>query len=401
MAHGGTNWGFWSGGAVGENDTFSGIITSYDYAAPIAEGGGTGQPGYGGPDRWAAVAEALRAGGARPADGPLPSPPVRAYGRVALDRRVALRALLPDLADGQRIWADLLGPMESFNQSRGFIAYAARVPASALAAGADLVLGGAVHDVGRVLLDGTLVASLRRNDGPPAVRLPAWSARAGASPPATVELMIIVAGLGRANQGWLFDVKGLPSPDVHLGGVAVTGWTVHRLPFDYGKVAGLRLPVADGPPADPALLGPVVMQGVLSVPEADATAGVGGAPPDTYLAFDGPTHGVAFVNGHALGYYWPVAGPCTTLYVPGVWLTGGDNVVTLVELSSAGAGAVASVATPDFSGPKAAPPSLADRVAEDGGLVGAAPPRPPVAAMLGDGVARWPGAGGTPVGAAA
>jgi hypothetical protein len=41
MAHGGTNWGF-TNGANGGGTSFQPVITSYDYSAPLAEGGGHG-----------------------------------------------------------------------------------------------------------------------------------------------------------------------------------------------------------------------------------------------------------------------------------------------------------------------------------------------------------------------
>ena len=47
MAHGGTNFGFWTG-ATGSQF----IITSYDYDCPISERGCTGQPGIGGKNKF-------------------------------------------------------------------------------------------------------------------------------------------------------------------------------------------------------------------------------------------------------------------------------------------------------------------------------------------------------------
>ena len=37
MAHGGTNFGFWSGANGDEGTSYSGHITSYDYDCPISE----------------------------------------------------------------------------------------------------------------------------------------------------------------------------------------------------------------------------------------------------------------------------------------------------------------------------------------------------------------------------
>ena len=42
--------------------------------------------------------------------------------------------------------------------------------------------------------------------------------------------------------------------------------------------------------------------------------------------------GVAFVNGHNLGRYWPLIGPQLTLYVPAPYLKKGKNSLILVEL---------------------------------------------------------------------
>ena len=62
MAAGGSNFGFSAGGATNtDDDSFSAIIQSYDYAAPVSEGGSTDrQPGYGGPPRASAVRAVLQ-----------------------------------------------------------------------------------------------------------------------------------------------------------------------------------------------------------------------------------------------------------------------------------------------------------------------------------------------------
>lgn len=41
---------------------------------------------------------------------------------------------------------------------------------------------------------------------------------------------------------------------------------------------------------------------------------------DTYLNPVNLTKGLAYINGHCLGRYWPGVGPQITLYTPGVWL---------------------------------------------------------------------------------
>ena len=60
MAHGGTNWGFWNG-ANGGGTSFQPVITSYDYSALLAEGGGHGASGL-----QLCVATSVTASGLRP-----------------------------------------------------------------------------------------------------------------------------------------------------------------------------------------------------------------------------------------------------------------------------------------------------------------------------------------------
>ena len=84
----------------------------------------------------------------------------------------------------------------------------------------------------QVLLDGTAVGRLSRN-GPVNLTLDAGSAlrwRSGeeaagsyavASAAASVTLEVIVEAVGRSNQGWRFDTKGLLSPDVQWNGATI------------------------------------------------------------------------------------------------------------------------------------------------------------------------------------
>ena len=53
---------------------------------------------------------------------------------------------------------------------------------------------------------------------------------------------------------------------------------------------------------------------------------------DTYLNTANWGKGVAFVNDHNLGRYWPLIGPQLTLYVPAPYLKEGKNTLVLVEL---------------------------------------------------------------------
>lgn len=52
---------------------------------------------------------------------------------------------------------------------------------------------------------------------------------------------------------------------------------------------------------------------------------------DSFLNTDGWGKGVAYVNGHNLGRYWPIVGPQMTLYVPAEFLIDGKNSLVLLE----------------------------------------------------------------------
>ena len=70
------------------------------------------------------------------------------------------------------------------------------------------------------MLDGVAVGRLSRN-GPANLTLDATSAltKGGSYAAASVALEIVVEAVGRSNQGWRFDTKGLSSPDVRWNGM--------------------------------------------------------------------------------------------------------------------------------------------------------------------------------------
>lgn len=70
--------------------------------------------------------------------------------------------------------------------------------------------------------------------------------------------------------------------------------------------------------------GPVFLRGRFTIHEQQ--------PLDTFLDTTGWGKGVAFVNGHNLGRYWPLVGPQITLYVPAPYLRTGENELIILEL---------------------------------------------------------------------
>jgi beta-galactosidase len=81
---------------------------------------------------------------------------------------------------------------------------------------------------------------------------------------------------------------------------------------------------------------PNIYSGTFSVTDA--------VPSDTFLLPSTVSNGywqkgVAYVNEHNLGRYWPVMGPQVTLYTPGPWLKPSTtNSLTMVELRSSPCG---------------------------------------------------------------
>lgn len=69
--------------------------------------------------------------------------------------------------------------------------------------------------------------------------------------------------------------------------------------------------------------GPQILKGSFNIEEE---------PLDTYLNTANWGKGVAFINDHNLGRYWPSEGPQVTLYVPAQYLRKGLNTIIFVEL---------------------------------------------------------------------
>jgi len=314
---GGSN--FWPGGSTNsDDDSFSAIIQSYDYAAPISEGGSADrQPGYGGPPRASAVRAVLEkfaAAATSPsrllhsglrAPAPVPAmpadPPVASYGRVELSQRATLLSALPQLASSPRggalpVSAAAPLPMELFGQNRGFIAYSAAVPRASLAkpGGSRFEVGGGgcVHDLGTVLVDGVSAGTLDRGkgvgDGGSRLRLrevvvptTTENGESTSSSSSFAELSIIVGMTGRSNQGTFFDTKGL-NGSVLIDGEELKGeWKVWPLPLDDpAKLESVDLALAASSPfsaPSSSLLtveesGPLLLRGSFEVSAEQARA---------------------------------------------------------------------------------------------------------------------------------
>jgi hypothetical protein len=328
MAHGGTNFGFWSG-ANGDQtsegkSSFSPDITSYDYSSPISEAGDH-NVGSDGKDLFAAVSSAIAA-----KFGPGPAEPAptkrRQFGAIALTESALLLENVDALAGrAPFVVADggKLPSMEALQQWHGLVLYSN----SDIANSGDSGSGGAsssgggtafgetdlafssltLHDRVQVFVDGVEAGSAYRPQCPQTVRAPAGSS-----------MQLLVENMGRINFGQgMYDHKGLLTAPPVAG-----NWSAHCLPLVPAQVQALPFGSSPSSNASNAGGGPVFWRGRLAV------SGVA----DTWLDTKGFSKGYAWINGHALGRFWETAGPQHTLFVPAPYLVEGVNELIVLDL---------------------------------------------------------------------
>jgi beta-galactosidase len=343
MAHGGTNWGFQAGAnAAADGSGYAPVITSYDYSAPLAEGGGHGWAVDG--DKFAAFRTVLAYWNPEPVPDEPPAPAVAAYGAVALTHAAplwrnqdALVAPFPDNAGVQS--------MEWYNISSGWALYTG-TGAPSLSGPGDKYLALASN--------ADLAATFGTNSGSLATSPAGFIARGGGVAPNPVQG--VFAGNGAypdvllENQGRIGYGHGMQGDAKTWGGMTLGGFGVGVGQRVYGLGSldvstgwPSRLPwapIGAGPAMTPLM--PTFFRGTLTVP---------GAPADTYVSSCGWGKGVVWVNGVNLGRYWDSRGPQHTLYVPAALLRTGDNDIIVFEVNTTTTNATLEfVSEPDFTG---------------------------------------------------
>ncbi|BDI32064.1 beta-galactosidase [Capsulimonas corticalis] len=309
MFHGGSNFGFSSGANF--DGAYQPTVTSYDYDAPLDEAGDPTPKYY-----------AFRDTIARYRDLPETAIPAKSvkkrFGVLKVKEQALLFEQLPNLA--KPIQRTTPETMEALGQNAGFILYRTRVTGPRTAE--PLTIQN-VHDRAIVFLDGAIQGTIDRNDKTQdAIKLDI--------PIGGATLEILVENMGRINYGpHLMDRKGI-TEGVRLYGQFLHHWEIFCLPMDnleslqFGPVSA-----TDQPAFHRATF------------EIDT-------PADTFVALDGWTKGVCFVNGFNLGRYWDMD-PRRNLYLPGPLLRSGVNEIVLFELHGcAGAAEIALVDTAEF-----------------------------------------------------
>ena len=276
-------------------------MTSYDYDAPLNEYGDY-------TPKYFAIRELLCRHQGIPLPPLPPRPQLQELGEVTLVERAELRENLEVLGTVHR--SPLPEPMEHYGQNFGLIDYRTCLPGDY--EGGTLTLEG-LGDRAYVYRDGALLGIL--DQGKPRGLLEQLRPRNALpfpSSPAGTQVEILVEAMGRVNYGsHLENRKGLTG--VRLGGQSLMDFTVTSLPLEH--LEGVRY-------GEEASRYPLALRGYF---DADSQK-------DCFVALDGFTKGMVYINGFHLGRYWS-CGPQRTLYLPGALLhTDRRNEVVVLEL---------------------------------------------------------------------
>ena len=309
MAHGGTTFGLWGGC----DRPFKPDTSSYDYDAPISEAGWVGEKFA----QFRSVLKAHLLPGEILPEPPAPLPVIE-IPAFTLSETAPVLANLP-----ARVIRDVSPrPIESYDISRGLIAYRTTLPAGP----AGIFDVARARDLAWVFLDGQPVGTMDTRYPRNRVTLPARTKAA--------TLEVLVYTIARVNFGVeVHDRKGLHGPVRLLAKDAapqpIENWEIRAI--DFGADAALP-PLAWQP--GPAK-GPAFWRGSFQL----AAAG------DTFLDVSKWGCGIVWVNGHCLGRYWSI-GPTQTMYLPAPWLKAGVNEVVVLDLTGPESPVLAGVKVP-------------------------------------------------------
>lgn len=316
MAHGGTNFGTWSGANLGPDGALEPTVTSYDYDAPIAEDGRL-------TEKYEAFRDVITEHtGVRPAEPPADRP-VQPEREVEVTDRLALSTVLD-----QQLAVPSPTPerFEELGLHHGVVRYRTAIGGPIRG---ELRLVG-LADLAEVLLDGRSLGRLGRLDADPGYPAAAHTVLPVDVADGDHQLDVIVHSFGRVNFGPdLGDSKGLDR--VRLDHQQLFGFEQSAL-----ELTGLP-ELADWTRQDGS--GSDAVSDPRSVSESDSESD-GAAfhravveiddPADAHLELPGWQHGYLYLNGFNLGRYWNPVGPQRTLYAPApLWRAGANELVVL------------------------------------------------------------------------
>lgn len=337
MAHGGTNYGFYSGANTGTNELdYKPDLTSYDYDAPISESGDVDNAKY----------KAIREVIAKHIDATVTSVPSnnrkRAYGRIKMQRRTLLLDMFNNKDLVHVVASNYPLSMESVGQTFGFVLYVTEYTSK----DNESVLSiPKVHDRAQVFISchnedsrerPTYLGTISRWSNMP-INLP--YTRCDFSN----KLYILVENMGRVNYGqYIFDRKGILS-SVLIDGRPLLKWKMLSVPLgNLNESSLLKVVTRNKLKNKRPQLEPTFYCGQFSIASDQIS--------DTYISFRGWSKGIAFINDFNIGRFWPTFGPQCNLYVPAPILQAGLNTVMILELEAPNSDLyVTSVTKPDFT----------------------------------------------------
>jgi beta-galactosidase len=311
MFHGGTNFGLRNG--AGDKGVYQPIVTSYDYDAPLDEGGNPTAKYWAFRDvlaKYAPVADE------RP-QAAAPSPAFTAPLLQALPLWGLLELLGSWSHHGGLVSTDTVG------QYQGLTLYRTELDL----AGPGVLELGEVRDRAQVFLNRQSIGVLARDHHDQCIALPS----------ACGKLEILVEDQGRVNYGpRLGEPKGLFGP-ASANGKPLSSWDV--LPLDLTDITPVADTLRSRPPwpASAGLPGPAFARAVFDLAETG----------DLHLRTAGWGKGIAWINGFCLGRYWS-RGPQRTLYVPGPVLREKANELIIFELHATSTTRASFVPAPDL-----------------------------------------------------
>ena len=309
MFSGGSNFGFMNGAESADN--YGAFITSYDYDAPISEGGDL-------TEKYFAIREFI----AEYRNITLPDPPAAslkvAYGKVSLEYSGNLLDNL-GLFESHSYTRPI--PMEYVNQSYGYIVYSTAFDTGECKQDLLTTVNLSLHDRAHFYLNEKLIDILDRQSNNVSFYKNCSISKQ--------TIIVVVENMGRVNYESRRVANGHSVFDRELKGIIhftsnelITSWKITSLPMTE---------------FNPDLLNNFK---VGSQEISQYCFHQGDLPNTTFSQNDSYVYiypgsfskGQVFINTFNLGRYWPVKGPQLSLYVPGALFNNDSiNTITLLE----------------------------------------------------------------------
>eukprot|EP01129_Flabellula_baltica_P011043 TRINITY_DN4755_c0_g1_i1.p1 TRINITY_DN4755_c0_g1~~TRINITY_DN4755_c0_g1_i1.p1 ORF type:complete len:628 (+),score=123.08 TRINITY_DN4755_c0_g1_i1:1051-2934(+) len=303
MAHGGTNFEFWSGANA---SPYKSTITSYDYNGPIAEDGSK-NIGSDGVNKFDAIRDVLLKY-SNHSTFPFPEVnPLAIFKHVRFsDQAVLLKSL-------NRISSSItqntyLKSMEMLGQKFGMMLYTSKIPNSDKS-GKNVLKFTEISDRVQVFIDGKYKCTVYRDDTNSFIQN-----ITGVKKGSKIDFLLEAMGRVNFGQNVLTDPKGIFTP-ISWNGVELVNFDIATLPLT-PQLSNLTYEKAT-----PAENNPTFYRAYFDVP----------LPFDTYVNIGEWGKGIVWINGFNIGRYWNI-GPQRNLYIPKDILSEGTNEMIILEI---------------------------------------------------------------------